>query len=94
MQQVLIASKSIVNKSKQGIQTLVENLILPPLKSFHQPASKSRLQGRLRKKPHIENKVEQEGFVEVEASNKSTIRTESSHNQIQKSRIDPGRTSG
>ena len=59
-------------------------------KPLCQLASKSRPQGRLRKRPDIENKVEQEDFVEVEAPNESTMRTEGLYNQIQKPKIDLG----
>ena len=62
----------------------------PPPKLLCQLASKPRPQGRLRKRPDIENKVEHEDFVEVEAPNKSTVRTEGLYNQIQKPKIDLG----
>ena len=94
--QMLIASKPIINESKRGFQLLIENPMPPPPKSFRQPASKPRPQGRQRKRPCIENenKAEKEGYVEVEAPNESRMRTEDPHNQIKKPRTDIGGTSG
>ena len=67
----------------------------PPPKPLRQPASKSRPRIRPRKRPRIENenKAEQESFVEFETPNKSRMRTEGPHNQIQRLRTDLGGTS-
>ena len=93
---MLIASEPIVNESKQGSQLLTENPMPPPPKRLRQPASELKPRGRPRKRAHIENenKAEQEGSVEVEALNKNRMRTEGSHNQIQRSRTDLVGTSG
>ena len=91
---MLITSEPIVNESNRGVQLLTENPISPPPKPRCQPVSEPRPRGRPRKRPHIENenKVEQEGFVEVEAPNESRMRTEGPHNQIQRPRTDLGKT--
>lgn len=93
--QVLIASKPVINKSKQSAELLVENPILPPAKPLQQSAGKPKLQGKLRKRPFIENKVEYNGSVRAEVLNESGIKTEDSYNNlVQRSRIDQGMTSG
>lgn len=92
---VFIASKPIVNKSKQEVELLVKNFILPPLKLFWQSAEEPKPRGKLRKKSRIKNKKEYNLFEEVKALNKSLIRAESPQNWlvIQKLRINLGRIS-
>lgn len=92
---MLIASKPVVNKSKQGAELLVENSILPPLKLFRQPAEEPKPRGKLRKKSRVENEKEYNSFVKVEALNESLMGAESPQNRLvtQKLRTNLGRTS-
>lgn len=64
---MLIASELVINESKRSANLFTENLIPPLPKPFQQPADKSKPQERPRKKLHIENKVEQDSSVNVDA---------------------------
>lgn len=79
---MLIASKSVIIESKWGIELLVNNPILLPLKLFWQPIGEPRPQRRSRKKLRIENKAEYKVFVKVEALNDISIRTEGLQNRL------------
>ena len=79
---MLIASKLVVNESKQGVELLVENPMLPPPKLLRQLEGKPKLRGKLRKKPHIENEAEHATSMEVEAQNKSLIKTEDPQDRL------------
>lgn len=57
-------------------------------KPFCQSASKSKLQGKLRKRPCIKNKAKYSGSIETTTLNESGIRTENLHNHlVQRSKI-------
>ena len=66
---MVLTSEPIANKSKRGVQLLTEYPIPPLSKPLHQPTNKPRPCERPRKRSCTENKVEQEGFIEVEALN-------------------------
>lgn len=66
---MLIANKPVVNESKQGTKLLVENLMPLALKLLQQLVKEPKLQGRPKKTPCIENKVEHNISVEVKALN-------------------------
>ena len=86
---MLIASKPVVNESKQGAELLVKNPMPPPAKPLCQLASKPKPEGRSRKRPCIENKAEHGGSVEAEALDESGIRTKNSYNHlVQRPRAD------
>lgn len=79
---MLIASKLIVNKSKQGAKLLIENPISSLVKPFWQSAGKPKVQKKPRKKSCIKNKAEHDSSIEAEALGKSGIKTENSYNHL------------
>lgn len=86
---MLIVSKPVVNESKQDAKLLIENPIPLLAKPLRQSASKSKPQGRLRKRPCIENKAKHGGSIKAKALDESEIRTEDFHNHlVQKPRTD------
>ena len=56
--------------------------MLLSLKLLQQLARELKPQGRVRKRPHIKNKVEHNIFMEVKTLNKSSMRTEGPQNQL------------
>lgn len=79
---MIIASKPVVNESKQSTKLLLENLISLLAKPFWQSASKPKLQKKPKKKSCIENKIEHSSSVKAEALDESEIKTENSHNHL------------
>ena len=56
---------------------------MPPiLRLLQQPAGESKLRGKPRKRRRIENEVEHDIFVEVEAPNESSIRTQGPQDRL------------
>ena len=66
--QVLIASKPVINESKQDVDLFIENLILVPPKPLRLSTGEPKPQRKLRKKSCIENEVEQNGLANNDAS--------------------------
>ena len=93
---MLIVSKPIVNKSKQGVELLVENPMFLPLKLLRQSAEEPKPQRKSRKRPYMENKAEHNASVRVEALNESSMRNEGPQDRfvIQRPRTDLGGTIG
>ena len=89
---MLIINEPVVNKSKRETELLVENPMPSPPKLFRQPAGELKPRGRLRNRSCMENKVEQDASVDVEALNESSMRIECTHDRlvIQRPRTDLG----
>ena len=71
--QVLIASEPVVNESKRGADLLAENPIPTSPKPLWLPTGEPKLEGRLRKRPRIENEAEQDDFTNNGASMIGTV---------------------
>lgn len=71
--QVLIASKSIINKSKPGIELLIEYSMLASAKPLWQLAGKPKPREKLKKRLRVVNKAEHNDFVEIWALDKNFI---------------------
>lgn len=79
---MLIASKLVVNESKQDIKLLIKNLMLLLAKPLYQSAGKLKPQEKLRKKPYIKNKAKYSGSIKTATLDKSGIKTENLHNHL------------
>lgn len=70
---MLIASKTIVNKSKLGTKFFIKHPMLLMTKLLWQSAAKPKSRKKLKKRPYIENKTERDNFMDIKALDKNLI---------------------